>query len=580
MLHQEIQQPERSLVRKPVYENRERRERVLSLFTRPLLTGVGLLAMLAGSGCNDNPAGAPPAAGGSKPAAPATAAPANPGAPATAKAGDKPKQEKPKPKIDAAKLLETAARRIEGGELEEAQQVLAQLRKAQSELSKTEKERLTELENDREEKRRLLAAEKRAAELVRARELLDQGQLEAATQAIDNVNRAFPTPEERKATRDLKSTIEEHRRRRREFGIAMKLLGSAKKEEVRSARSRLAQDPEVAIPLLVETTQGDDETLARNALETLRLLNDPARTLPALMAVLSSETRTSLWPVAVTEIQKAGAPGAGLPLLKLALSAKSEPQRLAALSALSAVVDPPSQTLVELLPLIYQDGPALAPALAAVQHAIVIHQQFDLLARRGVEVDLTSEQEQQLDGLAARLSALAEDSAKQEASLAAQTLGVLTRLVVPKPLTDVKVLRATAELPESPASAVLDGVWNSIEPGTMWRHPVEKDRKVTLVLDLGTERTVSGIRIWNENEAGGRHRGWKEVDVFISDTPASLKSVARGVVPQAPGVADAPDYGCLLSVPCVRGRYIRLECPSQWQPDGIGGISEIQVLGF
>ena len=172
MLHQEIQQPERSLVRKPVYENRERRERVLSLFTRPLLTGVGLLAMLAGSGCNDNPAGAPPAAGGSKPAAPATAAPANPGAPATAKAGDKPKQEKPKPKIDAAKLLETAARRIEGGELEEAQQVLAQLRKAQSELSKTEKERLTELENDREEKRRLLAAEKRAAELVRARELL------------------------------------------------------------------------------------------------------------------------------------------------------------------------------------------------------------------------------------------------------------------------------------------------------------------------------------------------------------------------------------------------------------------------
>lgn len=553
----------------------------------PLLGAVSLLVLVA-AGCQDSPAGPPPAV------TPPTAAPTT----ATAQAAPAPQaasapaakptpptpQKTEQPKLDAAKLLEKAGKQIEQGQLDEAQQVLAQLRGAQPQLAKSEVDRLNELESARDEKRRAQVAEARAKSLTQAAELLEQGKLEAATLALDEVAKAFPTDAERKTAAQLKSKIEEHRRRRREFGIAMKLLASPKKEEVRSARLRFAEDPEVAIPLLIETLQGTNPTLAKNALESLRLLNEPARTLPALVGVLANDSQTALWPAAVTEIQKIAAPGAGEPLLKLAISSKAGPQRVAALTALGGVVDPPPQTLIELLPQIYQDGPDLPAVLAAVQQSIVMHGQFDLLARRGLDGELTPEQEQQLAGLAARLTALSAEGpapgSKQQAAQAAQTLGVLTRLLVPHPLTDVKVLRATAELPESPAAAVLDGVWNSVELKTMWRHPVEKDKRITLVLDLGTERTVAALRIWNENEVGGRHRGWKDVDVFVSNTTASLKPVARGIVPQAPGAADAADYGCLLNIPCVRGRFIRLECSSQWAPDGIGGISEVQVLGF
>lgn len=568
-------------------------------FRQSARSGICMLALLA-FGCKDAQTGLPQSG----------AAPGNTGSeskpkPAPVVASGKTtstgKKEEPAaapPKADAGRLLDQAELHLKQGKLDQAQQVLTEVRALAGQLAAADTERLSRLEADREDQRKLQIDQARAKSLTLASDLLEKGQLEAATQSLDDVAKAFPTEDERQRIAALKSKIEEHRRRRREFGIAMKLLGSIKPEDVRSARSRLAQDPEVAIPLLVESAQGKNQTLAVNALESLRSMNEPARVVPALVGVLANDAQAELWPVAAAELQKIAAPGAGEPLLKLALSSTSGPQRVAALSALAAVVDPPPQTVIALLPLVYQEGPELSAALAAIERAVIVHRQFDLLGRRNLDMDLTPEQEQQLNGLGTRLAAISAQPATPNgappaapadpsrpagtnpAAMAAQTLGVLTRLVVPQPLTDVKVLRATAEMPESLATAALDGVWNSVDPKTMWRHPVEKDKKVTIVLDLGVERTVAGVRIWNENEVNGRHRGWKDVEVYVSNTPASLTVVAKGIVPQAPGAADAADYGCLLSVPCVRGRYVRLECSSQWQPDGIGGVSEIQVLGF
>ena len=125
---------------------------------------------------------------------------------------------------------------------------------------------------------------------------------------------------------------------------------------------------------------------------------------------------------------------------------------------------------------------------------------------------------------------------------------------------------------------MLDGVWNAIELNTMWRHPVNQRR--TIILDLGTQRTVTGVRIWNFNERNGTHRGWKEVDVFVSDTTSALTPVSGGIVPPAPGAAETPDYSTLVPVPFIRGRYVKLQAKSVWRADNYTGLAEVQVLGF
>ena len=139
----------------------------------------------------------------------------------------------------------------------------------------------------------------------------------------------------------------------------------------------------------------------------------------------------------------------------------------------------------------------------------------------------------------------------------------------------MKVERVESETPESPGSALVDGVWNSLDPKTMWRHPA--DRRGSVLLDLGESRLVTAVRIWNWNEASGGQRGWKEVEVFVSDNPAELEPVATGVILPAPGAADTPDYGALLPLPAPQGRYVRLQAKSTWTVDSHSGLSEIQI---
>ena len=128
------------------------------------------------------------------------------------------------------------------------------------------------------------------------------------------------------------------------------------------------------------------------------------------------------------------------------------------------------------------------------------------------------------------------------------------------------------------ASAVVDGVWNKTDYPTMWRHPV--DRLGTIVLDLGEERVVEAVRIWNFNEPGGMHRGWKEVEVFVTSSPTALNKNAAGIVLPAPGAADTTDYSTTIPVPAVKGRYVTLQAKSVWRPDTYTGLSEVQVLGY
>ncbi|MCH8831000.1 MAG: DUF4457 domain-containing protein, partial [Planctomycetes bacterium] len=308
----------------------------------------------------------------------------------------------------------------------------------------------------------------------------------------------------------------------------------------------------------------------------------PATTLPAIVAVLKRIELRANWPDAIRVLEKIRAPGAGKALLELATSTNDVQQRIAALTALARVIDPPSETLIRLLPLVLSDGPFLASALVAAGHAVSVHHQHDFVARRGLEWKLSAAVQQQLEKLPARLNALiaaADKSGKQaEVKHAARVLAMRTQLLNPQPLKGIQIVSFSAESEQSPAKSVVDGIWNSIEARTQWKYPLGP--RDSIILDLGSERTVTGVRIWNLNEPSGTLRGWKEVEVFTGKETSSLVKSSAGVLVPAPGAAETPDYSSTIPLPFVRCRYIRIRAVSLWSRNSHTGLSEIQVLGF
>ncbi len=478
--------------------------------------------------------------------------------------------------VAAEKLLAEVAAALEKDNLDLATEGLEKAETLGAKVDSKVQEQIEAQRQAVDQKLTAMQTQRRAKQISEARDLLAAGKLEEATLAIDDILKTFPSDEDRRVVDGFRKQIEDRRRRTREMGIALKLLSSEMPTDVRGARSKLVADPDVALPLLAGVIQGKDIRAATNALEMLRSFSDPPRTIPLLVATLNRGESAALWPVAIRELQKISVPGAGPALLETYAKTTDPAQRSAALSALAGIVDPPRQTLVTLLPALFTESSELATALTAAQHAAVVHSQVDLQSLRGFD-DLTAEQSQRLTQLPERLTLLSA-SADPAVAQSAQSFGMLTRCVMPKPLADVKLLRSSAEIAESPGSALLDGVWNSIDIKTMWRYP--GDKPATLVLDLGSERSVAAIRFWNLNEPGTKQHGWKDVEVYVSNTPAALTPVAKGIVVQAPGAADTHDYSSTITVPCVRGRYIRLECRSAWQPAGTSGLSEIQILGF
>ncbi len=488
----------------------------------------------------------------------------------------------PKPKIDWDAKLEACEAKLADGDLPAAQAALAEV-SASDELTDEQKERLAAAQSKLQAAKDKAESARRDQAIAQAAALIQDGDLEDAASKLSDVLTSSPTAPQKEQADKLNEKIEETRRIRRELRSAMQLLHSEKRSDVRAARSRLWQDSEVALPLLLEALQGDNPVLVGNALEVLRVFNQPERTIPAMLAVLSNPKQSACWPAAIREIEKLQSPGLGDKLLSLALAAKSPEQQVAVLTALASVEDPPRQTFLELLPLLQTDGPTLRPALWAAQRACDLHQQTDFASQRGFGGQLTSQQQQWLRELPERLRAIVaadtgQDGELGETAQAAMALGVTSRRLEAKPLP-AKITRALPETPESSPELVIDGVWDTVDPEKMWRYP--SGQRTMLAFDLGQERTVTGIRIWNLNQPGAAHRGWKDIEIFVSESPSLLRPVAKAVALPAPGREQAGDYSVTLSVPFVRGRYVKLEPRSVWREDGGGsGLTEIQILGY
>jgi len=419
--------------------------------------------------------------------------------------------------------------------------------------------------------------------LERARRQIADDATAEAERALADLESSQPGPTDQQAEqlavvrRDL-----EGRLAHRELRAAVERLGSEDREEVLAAQERLFERADAALPLLRESAAGEDLVLARNALETLRLLQRPEATLPIMVEVLGRPQQQASWPDAIRQIELCAAPGAGGSLLQLAMGSELPEQRAAALEVLAKAVDPPEETVTALLPLVFQDGPELAAALSATRRAVEVHGQHGLLAGRGLPAGLTAEQIEQLAALPERLAQIMSAggaNAPGDAARAARMLAVAMRQVPAEPLPGVKVLAFCEELADSPAAAVVDGQWNTVDPKLMWRHSIKQQGSI--VLELGQQRTIAGVRIFNLNEPEAPHRGWKEVAVSVGSTAAALSTpAATGIVPQAPGKAEGIDYSTTIPLGFVRGRYVRLQATSLWRQDTDAGLTEVQVLGF
>ena len=442
----------------------------------------------------------------------------------------------------------------------------------------------------REAERQRLAAEnasKRAARLSEAQELQESGKLDEATAALDGVLSMAPTAEQREIVRRIAAAIEAHRSARRRLGSWMKMLGSKQRSEVRAAQNQLRRDPDTAIPLLLEAVRSlDQPELVKNTLELLRRLKRPGLAVPAMVGVLSRAGQESSWPDAVREISRLKDPGAGPLLLPLLAKAKSPAHRAAVLTALSDVIDPPPDTLPVLLETLFTDGKELEPALRAAYTAMSRHGQDDLVALRGLPGQVDQATAELLIKLPVRLVELSALSKPEQATTAraAKRLAVLIGVIEPAAFVGVQVVSSVGQYDDSPAAAVVDGKWDAETLESGWRHPLGKPG--TIILDLGSEKTVTAIRVWNYNGSGQRDRGWKEVDVFVANSRTDLTPETSGIIPRAPGTVVAagapphPDFSIQLPVDQVQGRYVILKAKSLWVPSSFAGLAEIQVIGY
>ena len=469
---------------------------------------------------------------------------------------------------------------IDGGKLEAADEKLAALRESLGESPPEDQlAKLRPIEKSLSDRREVVRREERTQLLQAAKTAFDNGNWDESLRQIDAVAALAPGEAERETLNGLRSSIDKSMKAQLKLASWIKMLGSTSAGEVKTAQTQLLEEPEAALPLVRQAIKPDDPVTTKNALEFLRKLRKPDIALPIMVSVLEDPAQQASWETAAKEIVRQAHPGAGTRLLELALTSSLPEQRLAATNALASIVDPPESTALSLLPILFRDGSELAATISACTHSVLVHHQHDLLEWRALSESISDSQTQQLHQLSERLKTLQALPADQQAtSDAARQMAIALRMIAPEPISGIQILDATQTDPSVKPAALLDGVWNTIDPATMWWTPVSQNGFV--VLDLGSSKTVTGIRIWNMNESGAGYRGWKDVEIYVSDTQTALRPVSQGNLLPAPGVADPLDYSQVIPVNFAKGRYVKLACKEYLAQSSHAGLTEIQILGY
>lgn len=496
--------------------------------------------------------------------------------------------EKPSPSKVWEQTFANATAKVEGGELAQAKEAISSLDDiypAGEAPSEEQQQKLKDLNNQIAAAIEKVADDLRESNLVKADEQMKLGEYAEASRLLGEVFSNAPTSDQKSRHDQMVKLIERRRSKLRDLKNFMTMLASSDAADASAARNALRKEPEVAIPLLRKSAaQFDKPVLVRNTLDTLRLISRVDETLPIIIDVLGSEAAAQNWDDAVRVLQRFTQPGVGPATLQLALTAKTPEHRSAALTAFGNAADPPVDTLITLFPLIYAaPGPDTVASLRAALRGVQIHGQYDLFAQRGFETKLSDEQSERLAQLPERLAEIKtageKDANLKDAGFVANALLMALGRTAPRVLEGVKVLSVGAEQPDSPGAKVFDGQWNTIDLTMMWVYPTAANRHF-IVLDLGSERTVAGVKVWNHNQQSYPQYGWKIVNIGVSNDSTDPKVVGSGIVPMAPGAADRPDFSTIIPIPYVTGRFVRLACPERWSNAAVSGLAEIQVIGF
>ncbi|HEY1066359.1 MAG TPA: discoidin domain-containing protein, partial [Pirellulales bacterium] len=318
------------------------------------------------------------------------------------------------------------------------------------------------------------------------------------------------------------------------FASAIEALGQDE-PAARQAEETLWSNPRLAARSLAERLTGEpDGPRAARGLDLLRRLREPKAIRQVLQARVAPPSETASSVALAALAAESPAVGAGPVLLQIATVDSSEYRPLGAWSLLAVVPDPPTETFAAVAPELLRDREPLAAQLRAAANAARINRQTDLIGRRNLSA-LTPAQESAISALPARLAELAarkaETPAEKAIVAAASELSATLGLTESAPLLNLKIMAASVGKEAGPVESLIDGEWGSNEAEKNWRP--RSDEANFVVIDLGAERQVDGVRLWNYNVKGQGYEAWKVAEIYVGDDPSTLHLAGTGVVARA-----------------------------------------------
>lgn len=459
--------------------------------------------------------------------------------------------------------------------LDQAAQSLAALA-ASTELTSEQKETLAELEQAlkiEDDRKNPMIKER----IDRARTQMDSRQFDAALKLVAELKDQELSVMQQAELDELAEQLQQRHDQYQRLNQAAQQLVSQDETTRTTAKQQLWSHAKATAPVLLDALSENNPQLVAAAIDMLYRMRSP-QLAARLVEVLSRPDQARCWPTVVEAFQKYPLPEAAEGLLQLATSSDSAPQRQAALKALAAVPQLPEETFLKLLPLLYAEDPSPSAFLAAGQAAWQ-HKHHDFMTLRTFSPDLSAQQKERLRRLPEHIDKLTRSQNKPLAQ-AAGRLAAAALLKTPPALQGVQVMAVSGEQDKYPATGLLDGKWRDTEGPTQWVH--QSSGPAWVVLDLGEERTVAGLKIWNffgkEYET---RRGFKDIEIMVTNDPAANETPIKAIVPRAPQEKDEPgDFGWVIRLPFLRGRYVILRGLSTHDGRQQGGLSELQVLGF
>lgn len=473
-------------------------------------------------------------------------------------------EESKAPEVNPAELLDFIAESLEERDLRRAGNLLIKAEKYRDQLSEVQQKQFAELHRQLqllEEGQETPSAQLREAEAYLKLDQLAEAQL--ALQTLPEIE-SLPSAQAARAL-ELKDRLA----KRLELMEELKQAALAEGENA----NRLWQEPSLGIQALAAAWQESPRQQAKFLAQAVHLAQRPEE-----QRILAQQLQRTQ-PIPAGELPPVSLGPVSRDFLEVALNSAEQAERRVALHWLATIEDPPEETFFALLPMCRGDSPLLAETCLAMDHAAWVHHQRELLAVRNPE--MSAEQRAELKTFRTKLLAWATSAelAQQNpaVSSAVKRLAITVGSLQPQPLANISVFAVSGEDPNHPAEAVLDGKWpDKDEPTTQWYSPI--DRPTWIVLDLGSEQPVCGVRIWNYCHNHDWGRGFQDVYVTVSENPSDFQKHARGFVPKGTYENTRQDFSTRIDFPLRTGRFVILRCGRSWHQAHRAGLAEVQVL--